>query len=86
MDIPHHVRGHAVPLNKMAERAKDPKAVKERYSGNGRCVCATHKAKKAPPCHRRVPVALIVQLCTALVGMSTEEKGFIFHHMYNAEG
>ena len=24
MDIPHHVRGHAVPVSKKAERAKDP--------------------------------------------------------------
>ena len=84
MDIPHHVRGHAVPVSKKAERAKDPKAIKERYSGNGRCVCTKHRAQKAPPCHRRVPLALIIQLCSSLVGMSTEEKGFIFHQMYNA--
>ena len=86
MDIPHHVRGHAVPVSKKTERAKDPKAIKERYSGNGRCVCAKHKAQKAPPCHRRVPLALILQLCCALAGMSTEEKGFIFYQMYNASG
>ena len=82
MDIPHHVRGHAVPVSKKTERAKDPKAIKKRYSGNGRCVCAKHKAQKAPPCHRRVPLVLILQLCCALAGMSTEEKAFIFYHMY----
>ena len=84
MDIPAHVRGHAVPVSKKTEMAKDPKAIKARYAGNGRCVCAAHKNKKAPPCHRRVPFALILQLCSALAGMSTEEKGFIFHQMYNA--
>ena len=86
LEIPNSVRGHAVPVSKKTERAKDPKAIKERYSGNGRCVCAKHKAQKAPPCHRRVPLALILQLCNALAGMSTEEKGFIFHDMYNKGG
>ena len=86
MDTPHHVRGHAIPVSKNTERANYPKAIKERYSGNGRCVCAMHQAQKAPPCHRRVPLALILQLCCALAGMSTQEKGFIFYQMYTASG
>ena len=40
MDIPHHVRGHSTQINKRMERAKDPKAIKARYSGKGRCACA----------------------------------------------
>ena len=60
IDVPNHVRGHSVPVSKKTERAKDPKAIKERYSGNGCCVCRKHKVRKAPPCHRKVPPALIV--------------------------
>ena len=81
MDIPNHVRGHAVPVNKKTEMAKDPKAIQKRYSGNGRCVCAKHKAQKAPPCHCMVPLAFILQLCSALAGMSTEEEGIVLYQM-----
>ena len=82
VDVPQHVRGHAAPMTKSTEKAKDPKAIKARFSGNGRCVCVEHKARNGPPCHRRVALGTLVQLCVALVGMSQEEKGFIFHHMY----
>ena len=82
VDVPHHIRGHAAPVSKITEKAKDPKAIRERYQGIGRCVCAEHKARKGPPCHRKVPLAAVTRLCSALAGMSVEEKGFIFHHMY----
>ena len=64
--------------------AKDPTAIKQRYSSNGRCICAKHRAQKAPPCHHRVPFPLILQLCSDLAEMSTEQKRFMFHHMYKA--
>ena len=47
MDIPNHVRGHAVPMSKTTERAKDPKAVKTRCSGNGRSVCVDHTTRQS---------------------------------------
>ena len=64
---------------------KDPKAIKEHYSSSGCFHLAEHTAQKLPPCHHRVPLALILQLCSTLAGMSTEEK-LIFHEVYNAEG
>ena len=81
-EVPHHVRAHNTPITKTSERAKDPKNVKARCSGNGRCMCVEHTKRQRPPCHRRVPAWSIVRLCVALAGMSQEEKGFIFHHMY----
>ena len=82
LDIPHHVRAHSAQITKSSERAKDTKAIKERWAGHGRCVCAEHKKRRGPPCHRQVPVGSIVQLCSTLAGTSQEEKGFIFHHLY----
>ena len=83
IDIPQAVRAHQAPNTKTTEKAKDPKAIKERYLGKGRCVCAEHKDRGGQPCHRAVPLSTLIRLCIALAGMSQEEKGFIFHHMYS---
>ena len=49
VEVPHHVRAHNTPITKTSERAKDPKAVKARCSGNGRCmcVCGAHETAEA---------------------------------------
>jgi len=85
VDIPSHVRGHAVPATKHTEAAKDPKKIKERVAGQGRCVCQLHKKHKGPPCHRSIPIAAIIRLCITLASMSVEEKGYVFYHLYQEE-
>ena len=86
VDIPSHVRGHAAPMTRYTEAAKDPKKIKERVAGHGRCLCQSHKKRKGPPCHRKIPIAAIIRLCVTLASMSVEEKGYIFYHMYQEEG
>ena len=85
MDVPGNVRSHAPRMTMSTEKVKDPKTIKERVSGAGRCVCQSHKKHGGPACHRAVPVAAIVRLCMALAAMSVEERGYIFYHMYQEE-
>ena len=85
VDVPGQVRNHAVPVSKHLEKAKDPKAIKQRYSCQGRCACQAHKKNGSPACHRAAPLSAIIRLCIALASMSGEEKGYIFYHMYQEE-
>ena len=34
--------GHAAPVSKRIEKAKDSEAIREHYSGNRHCLCARH--------------------------------------------
>ena len=85
VDVPACVRT-APPQTKAAQKASDKEAIKARWLGPGRCVCAAHKSKKpnkGPACHRALPLTALLRTCLALAAMSSEEKGFIFHFMYN---
>jgi len=77
MDVPGHVRGHAGPTTKHKEMAKSPKKIRERWSGQGRCVCQSHRKYKQDPRHRSVPLAAVIRLRTALRA-TTPKLDFLF--------
>ena len=76
VDVPACVRTEP-PQTKAAQNASDKEAIKARWSGPGRCVCAAHKSKKpkGPACHRALPLAALLRTCLAVAAMSSEEKG-----------
>ena len=86
VDVPACVRTEP-PQTKAPHNASDKEAIKARWSGPGRCVCAADKSKKpkGPACHRALPLAALLRTCLAVAAMSSEEKGFILKFHVQAE-
>ena len=58
----------------------DPKQVRARLQGEGRCTCSTGTI----PCHKDLPLRDLQSFCTAWHSMSDEEKWLMTHTMYQS--
>jgi len=56
----------------------DPKQVRARLQGEGRCICSTGIV----PCHKDLPLRDLQSFCTAWHSMSNEERWLMTHTMY----
>ena len=82
VDLANVSRGPAL-TTKASTRASDPAQIKSRWMGPGRCVCAAHTKKNAPPCHRKVPLPAVTRASQTLATMSVAEKAFVFFGCYH---